>query len=243
MTRLLRILVVLVLAAPAGLAAQGVLAGRIREDSTGRPLAGVEVLVQGTSLRTTTDGEGRYLIGAVPAGRRTALFRKIGFLPVRTELLVVTGDTVRANAAMAQGEIRLAPIEVTGKAEAPRGIGLEAFEERRERGLGVFFDSTEIRRNEHYRVRDFLFRVPGMARRAAPDGSPCLMAIYIDGIYQGGGGAPTGDNAKPPPDLNREIMMDQLAAIEVYRGAAEAPVEYGGTTGACGVVLLWTRRR
>jgi hypothetical protein len=33
-----------------------------------------------------------------------------------------------------------------------------------------------------------------------------------------------------------------LDAVEVYRSAAEVPVEYGGSNAGCGVILLWSRR-
>ena len=43
-----------------------------------------------------------------------------------------------------------------------------------------------------------------------------------------------------PPDLSKFNPLD-LEAVEVYRSAAELPIEYGGTNAACGVLLLWTR--
>lgn len=225
------------------LAAQSVLAGRVREDSTGRPLAGVEVIIVGSERRTLTDASGRYVLNLPPDGRRQVLFRSVGFRPVQEWVVLGRVDTVWANPMLVAQTVRLDPLVVTATPAAPRGIGAEAFEERRARGLGVFFDSTEIRRYEHYRVRDFLQRVPGQVRRPTPDGSgACEMSVYIDGVWMGGGGAPGTASSKAPPDLNREIEMAQVQAIEVYRGAAEVPVEYGGTRGACGVVLVWTRR-
>ena len=225
------------------LSAQSVLAGRVREDSTGRPLAGVEVVIVGSERRTLTDASGRYVLNMLPDGRRQVLFRSVGFRPVQEWVVLGRVDTVWANPMLVAQTVRLDPLVVTAAPKAHRGIGVEAFEERRARGLGVFFDSTEIRRYEHYRVRDFLQRVPGQVRRSSPDGLvACVMSIYIDGVWMGGGGAPGTAQSKAPPDLNREIEMAQIQAIEVYRGAAEVPVEYGGTTGACGVVLVWTRR-
>lgn len=224
-------------------AAQSVLAGRVREDSTGRPLAGVEVVLVGSERRTLTDAAGRYVLNMLPGGRRQVLFRSVGFRPVQEWVVLGRVDTVWANPMLVAQTVRLDPLVVTATPAAPRGIGVEAFEERRARGLGVFFDSTEIRRYQHYRVRDFLQRVPGQVRRPTPDGSgACEMSVYIDGVWMGGGGAPGTASSKAPPDLNREIEMAQVQAIEVYRGAAEVPVEYGGTRGACGVVLVWTRR-
>ena len=232
-----------VLLAGSPLAAQSVLTGTVREDSTGRLLGGVDVTVAGSDKRAITDPSGRYVLTMLPAGRRMVLFRSIGYRPVQEWVLLGSIDTVWVNPMMIPGSVRLDPIVVTATPSAPRGIGLEAFEERRKLGLGVFYDSLELRRFDHYEVADFLKRVPGMIRRAAPDGAPCPMAIYLDGIWMGGGGAPTGAPAKAQPKLRDLVEMEQIAAIEVYRGAAEVPVEYGGTNGACGVVLLWTRRR
>lgn len=224
------------------LAAQSVLAGRVREDSTGRPLAGVEVVIVGSERRTLTDASGRYVLNMLPDGRRQVLFRSVGFRPVQEWVVLGRVDTVWANPMLVAQTVRLDPLVVTASPKAPRGIGVEAFEERRRLGVGHFYDSTELRRFDHYKVADFLQRVPGSARRAGPAGEQCPAAIYVDGTYMGGGGAPTGTQATEQPRLKEIVEMVQVVAIEVYRSAAAVPVEYGGTRGACGVVLIWTRR-
>jgi hypothetical protein len=63
-----------------------------------------------------------------------------------------------------------------------------------------------------------------------------------------GNGAETRARARSKK-LNRDLpafTIDQIPpemieAIEVYRGAAEIPVEYRRTGGSCGVVLIWTK--
>jgi len=240
---LLLALVTALLACAPPLAAQAVLTGTVRQDSTGRPLTGIEVMVVGTDRHTVTDASGRYVLGGLPSGRRVALFRSVGFLPVQMFVLLGQADTVWANAMMTPRTVQLDSLVVTATPIGPRGIGFEAFEERRRLGFGVFFDSTELRRFDHSRLGDFLRRAPGMVRHASPDGAQaCMMSVYIDGVWLGGGGAPTGPQAKDPPNLRYEMEMNRIAAVEFYRGAAEVPVEYGGTTGACGVVLIWTKR-
>src|SRR5687767_2396658 len=76
------------------LAAQSVLAGRVREDSTGRPLAGVEVVLMGSERRTLTDASGRYVLNMLPDGRRQVLFRSVGFRPVQEWVVLGRVDTV-----------------------------------------------------------------------------------------------------------------------------------------------------
>ncbi|HSE51902.1 MAG TPA: carboxypeptidase regulatory-like domain-containing protein [Gemmatimonadales bacterium] len=241
------------------LGAQSVLAGRVREDSTGRPLAGVEVVIVGSERRTLTDASGRYVLNMLPDGRRQVLFRSVGFRPVQEWVVLGRADTVWANPMLVAQTVQLDPITVTGKPDAPRGLGLEAFEERRKLGFGKFLDSSTLRRNEHQRLPALLDRLQGIGftivdkgvvavsrRRFGPMGEPCYMSVVLDGtvIYSssapglGGGGNQT---ERSPPDL-KMFDVASLTAVELYRGAGEVPIEFGGAGAACGVLVLWTRR-
>lgn len=65
-------------------------------------------------------------------------------------------------------------------------------------------------------------------------GGWCLPIVYVDGIrvsYGGGAGF----------TLSTYVNVNDLEAIEVYRRAAEIPVEYAGVGSGCGVVLLWSK--
>ena len=241
------------------LSAQSVLAGRVREDSTGRPLAGVEVVIVGSERRTLTDASGRYILNMLPDGRRQVLFRSVGFRPVQEWVVLGRVDTVWANPMLVAQTVLLDPITVTAKPAAPRGLGLEAFEERRKLGFGKFIDSATLRRNEHQRLPALLDRLQGIGftvvdkgivavsrRRFGPMGEPCYMAVVLDGsvIYSsvapglGGGGGGAG---RSPPDL-KMFDVASLTAVELYRGGGEVPIEFGGAGAACGVLVLWTRR-
>jgi carboxypeptidase family protein len=229
------------------LAAQGVLTGTVREDSSGRPLAGVEVLLEKSALKTTTDAAGRYVLGPLPGGLHTALFRFVGYRPVRMFVRPVE-DTVWASPVLVAGNVQLDPIVVT--AAEPRGVGVEGFEERRRLGFGKFFDATEIRRKEHLRLGHLLGgsgqHVYAVSpKRAGPQGEPCFMSIYLDGtlLYRSPGppGMSSTDIDPDPLDLNT-IELATLEAVEWYGSAAAVPMEYGGASAACGVILLWSRR-
>jgi hypothetical protein len=246
-------------AAALPLGAQSVLAGRVREDSTGRPLAGVEVVIVGSERRTLTDGSGRYILNMLPDGRRQVLFRSVGFRPVQEWVVLGRADTVWANPMLIAQTVQLDPITVTAKPDAPRGLGLEAFEERRKMGFGKFIDSSTLRRNQHQRLPALLDRLQGIGftvldkgivavsrRRFGPMGEPCYMSVDLDGsvLYSsgapglGGGGGPA---VRSPPDL-KMFDVASLTAVELYRGAGEVPIEFGGAGAACGVLVLWTRR-
>lgn len=55
---------------PTGLLAQGVgvVTGQVTDRATSQSLAGVQVFIPATTLRTITDADGRYTITNVPAG-------------------------------------------------------------------------------------------------------------------------------------------------------------------------------
>ena len=103
---------------------QVVVSGVVREDGTRRPLASVEVLIEGTKRADTTDNSGRYRLDA-PTGNRVALFRLIGFRPVRLRLVFNKGDSVIADVELVRESAQqLEPIETTARPNAPRGLGV-----------------------------------------------------------------------------------------------------------------------
>lgn len=247
--------------AASSLGAQSVLTGTVRADSTGRPLPGVEVVIVGSPWRTLTDASGRYWFPMLPSGRRLALFRSVGFRPVQEWVVLGSADTVWANAMLVPQTVRLDSIVVTASPDRPRGLGLEAFEERRRLGLGRFIDSATLRRNEHLPLVQMLGRLQGIefarvpgekgqiaAASARRQAGTCFMQIVLDGTVLYRAVAPSGNEAnarigiKPPPDL-QGFSVASLAAVEVYRGASETPIEFGGSGAGCGTVVLWTRHQ
>jgi hypothetical protein len=249
----------LLFALTAPLSAQVPVSGLVREDGSGRPLAMVHVTIEGTERADTTDSAGRYRLEA-PAGNRVALFRLVGYRPLRLRLQLVKGDSTTANVDLVRESAQqLDPIETRAAPAAPRGIGIEAFEERRRLGFGKFIDSSELRRSGNRRLSDILRGVPGLrmmyyledpskpwifewravaGRKQSPGGEPCWMSVVFDGspIYRSG-------SLSRPPDFHRDFYeVSGLQAVEVYRSPAEVPQEYGGASEQCGLILLWSRR-
>ena len=231
------------------------MSGIVRTDSSGRPLAGVEVVILGTNARGVTAANGRYVIAAAPTGRRVVLFRLVGFLPTRTEVMLTAGDTTRANALMIPGAFVLDSIAVRSTPQRSTGEGRDGFEERRRLGFGKFYDTLDLRRSEHLQLRDLLRRKGGVIveigsvdgvrtpvaynpYKLGPGGKPnCPMQVYLNGSKVGSG----GKASERPPDLGA-FDVSSLDAIEVYSNPAQVPGIYSGPTAACGVILLWSRQ-
>lgn len=76
----------------------GTVQGTVRETGIGGgALAGAIVTIQGTSLRTLTDRQGRFTIAAVPAGRARVGVVYVGFAPAAREIVIRAGQTLTAD--------------------------------------------------------------------------------------------------------------------------------------------------
>lgn len=251
---------VLSLITPVATYAQATLTGIVRDDSTARPLAGVEILVQTTNHRALTNESGRYELTGLPAGVYQAIFRLVGHLPVRMDVLLRDGESTRANAVLVRSEVILDPIVVTGEMPRPRGNMLDAFEERRAMGFGEFIDSETLRRSEHLKLPDVLRRHSRIELRyvcfsplggsvdncrdekgwlafnqgrIGAGGGFCFMHVMLDGqlITRLG-----------PVDLRAFLPVNELEAVEIYRSMAQVPVQFADPDTRCGIIVAWTRR-
>lgn len=72
----------------------GTVTGQVIDSATRQPIAGVNVVVEGTRLGTITRDDGTFTIGGVPAGTHTIRARRIGFGSVPIVVNVTSGATV-----------------------------------------------------------------------------------------------------------------------------------------------------
>ncbi|WP_160713724.1 SusC/RagA family TonB-linked outer membrane protein [Chitinophaga solisilvae] len=99
------LLLVMLLAAPAIWAQQAV-TGKVT-DASGQPLAGVNILVKGTSKGTATNPDGAYSLSA--AAGSTLVFRFLGYLPQEVQV----GNETVINITLQQDEKNLSEVVVT----------------------------------------------------------------------------------------------------------------------------------
>jgi hypothetical protein len=78
----------------------GTLSGLVR-DVAGAPVAGATVSLVGEAGSTRTDGAGHFALRGVPAGRHTALFRRLGFRSVEYRWAAQSGVDLQIAVAMA----------------------------------------------------------------------------------------------------------------------------------------------
>ena len=94
----------------------GTIRGRVLADGKGLELA--TVAVPGTTLGTSTDGQGHYELRAVPAGTHTVVFSSVGYKLQRRQLMVAAGQATEATVELAAVPAALAEVVVTGVSRA-----------------------------------------------------------------------------------------------------------------------------
>lgn len=112
-------LIGLIFAASAMAGTTGKIAGRVTDNANGRPLPGVNVLVEGTVLGASTDLDGNFFIINIPAGVYTIRAEMIGYSPIeQTDTQVNVDLTTTVNFSLRETVLDVAEV-ITVVAERP----------------------------------------------------------------------------------------------------------------------------
>ncbi|MGH7500307.1 MAG: carboxypeptidase regulatory-like domain-containing protein [Longimicrobiales bacterium] len=223
----------------------GMLAGRVTDFGTGRPIAGVAIRLPDIDRSVLTEPDGRFAITDIPAGQIVLHAEMIGYA-TRTERIVITpGEIVEATFGLATQPIVLDPIRVTIRS---RWLDSNGFYDRRVSGLaGHFITRADIERRSPAQFTELLRDLPGvsivsdgvgklevrfrrvttMTGNVSDMARGCEPAVYYDGVPMNIGF-----------DRLHEIPLPFIDGVEVYVGAA-TPIKFKHP---CGVILIWTRR-
>ncbi len=226
------------------------LSARVVDDSTGEALNGAHVVVGGVGRGGYTDGAGALRIDRIPPGRRILMFGMLGY---RSELVVVDfeyGAQVKADVRLTPDAIPLPGIEVTARGRDRYLASVGVYNRVRTGGRAYFGPDFEQRARQVSALHQLFWRVPGLqvslnrfgdgyvlgsSRGRVSLNLTCVPDVLLDGLET------RYFALSDHPDIDRLVAPSNVAAIEVYAGPAEAPLEFGSTN-SCGLVLIWTRR-
>jgi hypothetical protein len=93
-------------------AAQATVAGSVRDEETGEPLAGAVVALPDLDRAAVTDAGGRYVLPEVPSGPQHITVRFIGHAPRALHALVPSDGHLEINVSLRAEPVRLGTIEV-----------------------------------------------------------------------------------------------------------------------------------
>jgi TonB-dependent receptor len=93
----------------------GAISGVVTDAASGAPLAGADVLIEGSALNTATDRAGRFMLVGVPAGDQSLLITYLGHREERAGVTVRPGETQAITATLARSSFT-ETVEVTATA-------------------------------------------------------------------------------------------------------------------------------
>ena len=231
--------------------------GRITEEGSGEGLAGVNVIIQGTTTGTISDIEGNYVLTA-PRGA-TIVFSFVGFL---TQSVIADQETI--NVVLKQDVTNLEEVVISGLATTVKRTNLANAVATVDQEQLTGMTTQQTLDNAMYG------KIPGVnmnANGGAPGGginvqlrgistlgAGSSQPLYIiDGVYvdnsairtgrtqvngaSGGQTTATQDNAS-----NRiaDLNPDDIERIEVLKGPSAAAIY--GTRANAGVIIITTKK-
>jgi len=107
----------LALPQPCGVLETGRVEGHVRDATTGAAVSNAQVLIVGTTLKATTNGDGLYRITGVSVGTHTVRAQFIGYMPKdSTGIRVASGQTVTVDLRLQPSAVRLEAVVVESAA-------------------------------------------------------------------------------------------------------------------------------
>ena len=214
---------------------KGQLIGKVFDSKSGEVLATAQILVDQVKSSATLSNQARFVLGGLEPGRRRIDIRNVGYRPLTAFIEFAPGQTVERTFELEFTGQELAQLDVEAKASRTLPRFLE-FERRRARGAGHFITRDEIVDRGYMNMGDALRTVKGVKvycdaidciARMASSAPGCLPTYYVDG--------------QVAHSFATTTPINDIQAIEVYRGAGEVPGEYAGSGAMCGVVVIWTK--
>ncbi|WP_419936669.1 TonB-dependent receptor [Candidatus Palauibacter sp.] len=241
-------------------AQDGTISGRVLESSTGRPVDGAIVSIEGSDLATLSDSTGAYRLVDIPPGPQVIRVRRIGFADLRVPLTFAPGAVLFRDLEVATRAIELEGLSVTvdpvgrarGELATASVIDLEAIQNQTATSLAGILEllpGVPLQPPGLGGVQQFALRsaaTSGSGGIGSNDLASFGTVIILDGIpvsnnanlqsLGSGGGVSFTTSAGGGIDL-RKIPANTLERVEVIRGLPS--VRYGDLTQ--GAVVVDTR--
>ncbi len=117
-----RIAIVLLFFLPLPLSAQGALEGVVRDADTESPLPDVQVVIPDLYIGDSTNPDGFYRIGRIPAGRYLVEVRLLGYSTEYTEVVITDGAVTRLDVHLVESAFQLDEVAVVGSRTRQRTV-------------------------------------------------------------------------------------------------------------------------
>ncbi|MCU0352196.1 MAG: TonB-dependent receptor [Cytophagales bacterium] len=145
----------------------GIIEGTVRDYNTGEDLVGATVVVDGTKLGTTADGNGRFRIAAVPEGVHSLIFSFIGYHVSKVSGVQVKGGMVtRVEHKLVAASNVLNEIQIVARPDVRPEITTERLlvnEIRNSRNIVTGISTEQITRSLDFDANEVVRRGTGVS--------------------------------------------------------------------------------
>ncbi|MDE2864023.1 MAG: SusC/RagA family TonB-linked outer membrane protein [Gemmatimonadota bacterium] len=244
-------LVALALATAPVLAQTGTVTGTV-QDASGRPLAGAQVSIEGTTIGGLSSDAGRYLLNNVPVGNHDITVVMLGYTGMTESVSVQAGETAVRDFVLqltalsmdeivvtATGEQRrreignaIAKIETSVLTEVAPVTSFQELLQGRASGVSVIPSDGTVGTGARIRIRGI------SSATLSPD-----PLVYVDGIRVNSGSPALGGDqyiGGGEPSFFNDLNPEEIESIEIVKGPSAATLY--GTQAANGVIWITTKR-
>jgi len=191
------------------------------------------------SVAATTADDGTFRLERVPPGTYALVTEHLSFETRRDTFRVPISKDMRVRIPLAAAPVELSPLRVNVRADWLVETG---FYHRRDRGFGKFLTPEELEKRPVSSLIQALKTLPGVHYGQRCDQGFCRKVLTMT-LSAGRTACPVtyymNGNEMHGPVSPRDISVQDLAAIEVYRGISETPGQFYGR---CGSVVMWSKR-
>lgn len=180
----------------------GSLVGRVSDASTGTPLRGVDIRLDGGQSTTRTDAQGEFRLRGIPPGRHLLEALVPGYRPARRDSLMIRSDEI------VRTDILLAPMTI--ELETLTAVGIQdpvldpLATETTQR-----IDAEDLRRMPVSSLEDALSLQAGVVGESFRGGRAGQQAFVLDGlgVKNQFDASTNGSGFRIPPDLITEAQL------------------------------------
>ncbi|MCG8469368.1 MAG: Plug and carboxypeptidase regulatory-like domain-containing protein [Gemmatimonadetes bacterium] len=225
--------------------------GLLLDADTGEAISGASVSMSDGAGEILTGEDGAFRFDNVGAGRRTVIVHHIRYGESEAAVAVRESEVTMLRLEVSARPLAVEPLEITVIGRRLQALDTRGFYEREAwgeaTGRGHFFTVEDVERRNPRLISQLIADVPGTVLDCSNrpgsrtcelrfSGAGCLANVYIDGTP-----VVRSDNQRAPVGVDQLISPHEIAAIEVYPSAASLPAEFGGSTGGCGAIAIWSK--
>ncbi len=220
----------------------GRIIGRVYDGVTGDAVATAAVSVRGRGRQAQSNRRGRFVLSAVPEGQHELEVGHIGYASLGHAVTVTRGLTTEVEIGLAPTPVEMEPLVAT--VTRSRRLEIKGFYERKLWGElvsgGTFFTEADIERRRPQRISHMIADMSGIRLgrdgrfystrlSAGFSGGGCRIKTFLDNV----------DVTDAP--LHTLVLPVEVAGVEIYKGPASLPAEFGGSDTRCGAIVIWTK--